>query len=278
MQMSNFKLKIKNHARGAGEIFAGRQMKQRSESKKILTATSAQLAIFLCFLLFAPRANAEELKTGVYPPLIKINATPPANVKTDIIVQNQTDHNITYYISLMPFKDSPKKNGEPFFDPALTNSYSDFFTRVKITDAGNEISEVELAPHQKKKLRLEITLSKENNARDYYFSVVFLSKNDLETPKTSSTEIRSGVGTNVLLSVGPKDGTDGTINAFKTKKFINSGPVTFEMEVKNSSNSFIEPECTIVIENMFGQKVGQVVIAPVNILSYSERESFAVWN
>ena len=178
----------------------------------------------------------------------------------------------------MPFKDSPKKNGEPFFDPALTNSYSDFFTRVKITDAGNEISEVELAPHQKKKLRLEITLSKENNARDYYFSVVFLSKNDLETPKTSSTEIRSGVGTNVLLSVGPKDGTDGTINAFKTKKFINSGPVTFEMEVKNSSNSFIEPEGTIVIENMFGQKVGQVVIAPVNILSYSERESFAVWN
>jgi len=41
MQISNFKLKIKNHARGAGEIFAGRQMKQRSESKKILLATSA---------------------------------------------------------------------------------------------------------------------------------------------------------------------------------------------------------------------------------------------
>ena len=76
---------------------------------------------------------------------------------------------------------------------------------------------------------------------------------------------------NVLLTVGPKGKTNGILEDFSSPLFVDSGPVAFNVAVKNTSNHFIQPRGEIIIKNMFGQAIGKVSLLQVNILADSTR-------
>lgn len=229
------------------------------------------VALGLTVLITPESASAQAINTGVYPPILQIDAEPPASINSDIAVENKSDQNVTYGIFLIPFKASALGNGQPDYDPTLEKVYKNIFDKMQITSSDKVINQIELAPGQKKNLNLHIGIPKGEKAFDYYFSVVFIPSPEEQDLNTSFSGAKGGIGTNVLLSVGPKGLPQGNIKKFEVPKFVTGGPINFKVLLENTGSAYFAPEGNIIVKNMFGQTIGAIETVPVNILSDSER-------
>ncbi len=232
------------------------------------------LFLFFFIFLFFPlnKTEAAGIKLGIYPPLIEVEAIPPAKTEATLTILNYEEKEINLKILFKPFKPSSNENGEieflnnnDFFenDPLL-------FQKIKIFDQKKQITEITLGPKQKKDLSLVVDIPKEQTLSDYYFSIIFVSSTISSDQSTRSVSA-GGIAANVLLSIGPKDMAKGSIEEFSTPLFLENGPVPFSLRVKNKGSHFITPKGEILIKNLFGQTVGRIDLLPVNILSNSIR-------
>ena len=237
-----------------------------------------KLKIYLLFaifyLLYAPSSYATSIKLGVYPPIIQIEALPPAKVESTFTVYNLSGENIDLKISLKPFTASNQENGDVEFisNEQFLKDDPFIFQKIKIIDpeVNKNIDYLTLGPKQKKDLTLVVDIPKDQTLSDYYFSMVFTSINNLSSEANQSTSI-GAIAINVLLSVGSKDIAKGNIEEFSTPSFVESGPVPFTIRVRNKGSHFITPRGEILIKNLFGQTVGRVDLLPVNILAQTIR-------
>ncbi len=215
-------------------------------------------------------ANAQGISLGVFPPILQIQATPPTDVKSKILIENLGDNPVDLKIGLKPFIASDKENGQVNYSNDYNLADPFIFDKMQILDGDTSIDSITLAPGQKKELTLEIALPQNEILGDYYFSIIFMSAN---TPASDSniSGATAGIATNVLLSIGPKGPTQGNIEEFSSPIFKTHGPVPFTVRIRNTSNHFITTKGDIVIRNMFGQSVGKVDLLPVNILSQTIR-------
>ena len=250
MQMSNFKL--------------------RKPNWKLVFIGYLILEIGL-LVLFSRKTLAQSLSVSIDPSIIQIEAEAPADISAQISIQNLSDQTTSYNIFLMPFKGSPLKNGQIEFDQSLISKYSDFFERIRIAQGENTVETVRLAPNERKNLNLLISLLEGEPPRDYYFSVLFVSENPQEQLGSSNVTAQGGIGTNVLLSIGPKSETSGIIKEFSAPNFLTHGPVEFILNIANTSPHFVTIEGNVVVKNIFGHIVGNIDLLPVNILGNSER-------
>jgi hypothetical protein len=235
--------------------------------KKILFIT------FLTLLLitYTGKSSAQTADLGIYPPVFEIEANPPASLKLPFFIQNYSEEAVELNISLIPFKASSSERGEiEYVDTA--NAFPDPFLlqRIRILEEDSEIKKTIVSGKQRKDLVLEIKIPSNEEKGEYYFSVIASSK-PVTGPDSNSSKASLGIATNVLLSVGPLGKTEGLIQEFSSPKFIFSGPVPFNLRVKNTSDHYISPKGDIQIKNMFGQTVGRIDLLPVNILSGSTR-------
>ncbi len=228
------------------------------------------LVVFL-ILGSVTKANAQEISVGVDPSILQIEATSPSLVKSPISIENQSNQNVTYSIFLVPFKASSLANGQPEFERDLLDSYKDIFGRIKVSDENGTLTQISLAPKQKKDLTLSIRLKDGEPPKDYYFSVIFVSEAVGEANKESFVGARAGIGTNVLLSIGPKSPAKGHIEEFNSEKFSTKGPKEFRLKIRNESSHFVNTSGNLLIKNVFGQTVGNINFVPANILSNSSR-------
>ena len=120
-------------------------------------------------------------------------------------------------------------------------------------------------------MTLRINIPRDEPPEDFYFSVVFISQDENEANNKSFVGARAGIGTNVLLSIGPKDEPYGRIQQFWAPKFVTKGPVGFTLEIANDNNYFVSPAGNLIIKNVFGQTVGNIEFGPTNILANSNR-------
>lgn len=248
----------------------------KNELKSLNLDKLKKILIILLFvasllLIQTPRSYAQNFSTGVNPSVVQIKAKSPASIKSPLILLNSSDQNITYGIFLRPFKANSDLNGEPNFDPKLTSDYETFFKNVRIFDADKQITQITLAPNEKKELTLNIEVNEETEARDYYFTVIFLSKGADQKIKNNAVFSRGGIGTNVLLSIGSESKPAGRIAQFTGPKIIGGSPAEFTLELANESDSFVSSKGNIIIRNIFGQIVGNIEFGPTNILAGSNR-------
>ena len=215
-------------------------------------------------------ANAQGVSLGVFPPILQIQATPPTNIKSKILIENLGDNPVDLKIGLKPFIASDKENGQVNYSNEYNLADPFIFDKMQILDGDTSIDSITLSPGQKKELTLEIALPQNEILGDYYFSIIFMSAN---TPASDSniSGATAGIATNVLLSIGPKGPTQGNIEEFQAPIFMSKGPVPFTVRIRNTSDHFITTKGDIVIKNMFGQSVGKIDLLQVNILSQTVR-------
>jgi len=226
------------------------------------------LVVLACIgSILAPAAQAQ-VDLGIYPPIIQIDATPPAGITAPFTIQNYGTDPLDLEIQMKPFQSS-SENTMQGDDPQILQ-------KVNVLDGDQTIDQIILAPQQEKQLNLQINVPKGEPPSDYYFSILFLSKSEGVNGKSISS-ISAGIGTNVLLSIGPKDTTTGFLREFSAPWYVNHGPVPFQVLIKNTSRHFIFPKASIVIKNMFGQTVGNVDLEQSNILAHSKRFLDGVW-
>src|SRR3989344_4793201 len=247
--------------------------------KLILRASSAKRGyrlamsfIVILVLLFIPsKAHAQDISFGIYPPISQIEAKAPADIKSPVYIENLSNNPIELNITFKAFVPAQSQDGKVEFldnfetlpDPLITK-------KIYIVDGGKAITSLTLSPKQKKNLIMEIILPAKQPKGDYYFSVIFSSNPESLNTRNLSIQTAS-ISMNVLLTVGPKGKTDGLLENFSSPLFVDSGPVAFNVAVKNTSDHFIQPKGEIIIKNMFGQAVGKVSLLQVNILANSTR-------
>ena len=240
------------------------------KTSKILFFSICLFAYLLIFAFTLPQAQAAGISLGVFPPILQIEANPPTNVKSKILIENLGDQPVDLKIGLKPFIASNKENGQVEYinDYNLADPF--IFDKMQILDNDTSIDTLTLAPKQQKELTLEIALPQGEALGDYYFSIIFMSaeQTGLDSNISGAT---AGIATNVLLTIGPKGPTQGNIEEFSAPLFNSKGPIPFIVRARNTSNHFITTRGDVVIKNMFGQIVGKVDLLPTNILSESVR-------
>ncbi len=238
-------------------------MKIKNLKLKIWLYLFAAIAV----LVFPHKASAGELSLGINPPIIQIEANPGASITTSpITIQNLGEEAITLNIVAKPFTQGDNRDGTVSFTDEIKGPDKQIFDKMQVMHNDHVVDSLTLSPQQETSVILHIGLPKDEPAADYYFSLIFVSNNNTADLKTGNS-LSGGIATNILLSIGPKGQTLGSIEQFSVPLFVQKGPVPFTILVKNESNHVIAPTGGIVITNMFGQRIGNVELLPVNILA-----------
>jgi hypothetical protein len=256
------------------------KIKMQNHSSKIKSRRTFNFILVLltfAFCLLPSKTYAQQSSLTVSPPLIEIEAIPPTSLETPISVKNNSDEEIELQVLLKPFIQSAKENGEVQFlkdTDAFPGANKKIAEHIEIRENSRKITSLTLLPKEKKELDLYVGIDKDEPHSDYYFAVVFLppaitSKSNEEDDNGSN--IRGGIGINVLLSVGPRNDAKGLIEAFSAPSFLQSGPVPFNVRIKNTGSHYITPTGSVLIENLFGQKIGRITLHQANILTGSSR-------
>lgn len=251
------------------------------------------LICLLGYLFIVQRTTANPLALSLDPSIVEINAIPPETAEKTLSIKNLSDTEIALQIQIKPFK-AKSEGGQPEY---LNPEDFPILKNIQILDNGVSVEDIVLAPLQEKKLTLEINIPKDidisarppanssagevgparqSNAQalaggqDYYFSIIFVSKNNLSPTSTSSLN-QLGIAGNVLLSVGERESPSATLENFFSNAFFTKGPVPFSIKIKNSGVHYIKPKGQIIVKNMFGQNIGRMEFPTMNILSDSNR-------
>ncbi len=229
------------------------------------------ISLFICFLVSQTNAYAVGQSLSIYPPVIEVQTQPPASPVVPIIIQNNNEEDIELKVELIPIKQLGEA-GDISIVPEMSDKgfYKYYKDKVQILSDGKKTSTIRLQALESKELELNINLVKGDPPGDFYYAVTFMSIASGPS-KTSVVKIPNGIGTNLLLSIGPKDKATGGISQFKTPSFISKGPVEFEIKIHNASKHMIQPSGTIEVSNILGAKQGVVEILPQYILAGSDR-------
>lgn len=233
-----------------------------------------------CYVLLATQAAyAAGMELGIDPPILQIEALPPSEINSPIVFENQSEEPLAVVVQLKPFKAAPTDNGEVQYlseNEPMRGANPNIFQRIQLQDEDKKrVSSFTIGPRQKKSLVLSVRIPKNEPASDYYFAVLFLAsvpKDQKTAPDQENfTTTSGGIGTNVLLSIGPKGNPKGVLEVFSVPFFLEGGPVPFRVKVRNDGNYYTTVQGNIVIKNMFGQRIGNVELLPVNVLAGSSR-------
>lgn len=249
----------------------GNEARDRTPQRTPFVTYGILAILLLTFLGIVPKPTlAQGVDVGIYPPIIQITTTPPATPRANFFIQNNSDDPLDLNIILKPFTSSDLENGQVSFDTNQTFDDPNFLQKVQIFDASTPVTSVYLGPKEKKDLSMQIDIPKGEPLSDYYFSLLFVSKTG-DFSNVNLSQVSAAIGTNVLLSIGPKGKNQGEIQQFSSPFFINSGPVPFTVRVKNTSSHFLTVKGQILITNLFGQTIGKITLLPSNILSNTSR-------
>lgn len=244
----------------------------KNKNKLVLVVVFFSILTTYYMLLATAKVSAADISLGVYPPLIQIDAKAPTDIQSPITIANESDTTVNVKILVRPFTASSSDNGDLYYlnEKAKFGPDPDIFQKMAIFDGERNTDTIELAPNQQRNIELRIHLPSGEPPGDYYFSITFLS-NTIAINQGSNTAVAGGISTNVLLSIGPKDKTQGYIKEFSSPFFVDHGPVPFTVHAANTSKHFVTPQGTILIKNMFGQIIGKVNLLPVNVLAGTSR-------
>jgi len=232
--------------------------------------------IFLAFLLYAPKiVEAQDSQASrsiaVTPPSFELFANPGESVSDKIRVRNDSGIAQTYHVVVEDFK----AVGEEGSIDLVTEDQSNMgYSLAKWVVP--EPKTFSLDAHEEKEIPFTINVPKNAEPGGHYASV--LVNMGGETKVSGGAAVTSRVGSLILLRVSGNVQEDARVESFAAAKgYYEKGPVDFELRVKNNGNNHIRPKGTIVITNIFGQKVTEVELNGLNILPDAIRKMNTEW-
>ena len=215
---------------------------------KIKTILGVLIVLIAGLLLIPASGNA----LTVSPPIIELDANRGDIITQAIKVRNESQTNVTYYLTTERFVASGE-GGAPEFkgeDVGLA-SWIKFGGVQSITIPAGETIE------------LPFTVEVPNFASaGGQYAAIFLSNIPPEKDtKASGVSIASRVGIMVFVKIAGDIKEEAKVEEFSTSSSsYNSLPVNFIVKVNNLGNVHVRPMGTIVVKNMFGSVAGQVAV------------------
>lgn len=245
-------------------------------SNIIIHTLSASFIAIIVSIILVPRIEAANFDLSVSPQIIQVDLTPPAvaQAKQTITLQNNSDNPLPLSVSLKPFRpDGANGNITYLKDGEHIGNDQDILKKIILSQGNDQVDSIIIPPQSKKQLDLTVNVPNNEPPGDYYVSVVFMQSTGGQSSTLQSTGASAvgGIAMNLILSIGPKGKTTGSIEEFSTPFFQPQGPVSLKVKITNTSSHYIAPKGQIIITNMFGQKIGKIDLLPLNILEHSSR-------
>lgn len=224
------------------------------------------IAVLLGVVLLPLTGNA----VTISPPIIELDAARGDIINQTIKVRNETQDNVTYYLSAERFV-AGGEEGQPQFvgeDIGLATWMN--FPVDSITIPAGETVEI------------PFTIAVPNFAGPGgHYAAIFLSTLPPEaTTGGSQISIATKIGTLVLVRIAGDIKENASIVEFSTTAdTFDSLPVDFRVRVENNGNVHVKPMGTILLKNMFGSVAGQVAVNEQggNVLPDQIRKFEASW-
>jgi hypothetical protein len=233
------------------------------------------LVLLVLLVLFPRKVFAENFSLGLSPQTIIITAPVGKVAKTYVDIENFSDSPTTLSILFKEFTVSEKDDNQIEFLP-LTEKFITYTKSISVTIDDRVIERFVLPAKTKQRINMSIPIPKDETHRDNTFSIIFTDITENATSSNiSATKIRGAIGTNILLKTEDNSTSSLNIDQFSTKFFQKQGPVPFVIKLHNPGDSFISPQGTLKIRNMFGQLVGKIDLINLNILANRSRTYFS---
>jgi hypothetical protein len=243
----------------------------KQSRRNTITLTTSLLALELGHV-FASKVSADSLSIGVFPTVTEITARSGETLETKIDIKNFNNSSVTLTTLLQPFTVGVGSIG----DIRYVDGNPDIFSRIQIFDARERVNEIVLGPKQEKSLTIRMSIPDEESPRDYYYSLVFLSKPLPQEVQTlpglqAHSTVSAGVASHFLVAVNKSSGHTMSLSEFSTAPLNRNSPIPFQLRVANTGTNFNQIHGVIKVENILGMTVQDIPIAETTVLSQSTR-------
>jgi len=205
----------------------------------------------------------------IIPPKFELFSQPGSTEVETIKVKNESDVPVTYSIVIEDFTTSGEE-GQVVLEEGETDSSYSLAQWIEM-----ETKDLILQPNEEKTIAFMINVPRNAEPGGHYASVLFQSQTQ-SVPGNAA--VASRVGSLILLRVSGNINENAQLETFTMgSNYVETGPVTFTMRVKNEGNVHINPQGKIVITNLFNQVVSEVPLESRNVLPGAVRKVDTVW-
>lgn len=210
---------------------------------------------------------------SVSPPRFELFGNPGDSLNEKIKINNPSDADATYQIEVEDFVAQGEEGGVDFKDPAENKTSFSLAKWISV-----EPTRFTVPAGKESILNYTIRIPKSGEPGGHYASVLVKLAGG-SVSGTSGAAVQSRVGTLILLRVSGDVKETLAINRFSTdNNYYQNGPVNFQLSSTNNGNVHVAPSGTIVITNMFGQKVKELPLTQANVLPGATRNVRTVWD
>lgn len=206
----------------------------------------------------------------IIPPRFEIFANPGETETQLIRVRNDSPQPLNLSVLVEDFSSAGEEGGVVLEEGESDTAYS---LRRWIELSSENIV---LQPGEEQAYPFTIRVPRDADPGGHYASILFQIGSGEAEPGVASVQHR--VGSLVLLRVSGDVVEDAEIASFSVPKYSRTTPVTFDLRVQNNGTTHIQPEGTIVITNMFRQKVDEIPLNSANVFPGAIRRMQTEWN
>ncbi len=253
-----------------------------SRQRDFYYGTKYFLVIFLVlfnFVVFNNFVNAQGVGIKITPALIEDLVEPGQIISGQLKVTNQSDAPRKMYPFLKDFTVDGEKGNVSLHEPGETSG-SFLASWIEIDTGG-----FDFAPRQERAIPYVIKVPENTGPGGYYGAIVFGPKSEevnIESEdKGAGMSIVHQVSTLILFQVKGDVYEDAQVREFLTDKESYSTPfeVEFSTKIENLGNVHVKPQGSIIIENMFGKEVENIIFNDKgsNVMPESVRSINSSW-
>jgi hypothetical protein len=225
--------------------------------------------LFLPFRSKAQGVSERGQGLTISPPIAEFNEQ-LGKVSTYVIsISNPTKKIVEFYPVVMNFR-AKNETGEPSFYPATEEEKA--FSLAHWIKFSND--KVVLPPDQTINWSYTIEVPQNAEPGGHYGVIFFATNPPNKNENVSQINIASMIGSLILVKTPGDVREEGKVTEFLAQRFYLKPPVNFTTRITNSGNVHFKPLGKIIVKNLWGKQVEEIVFNPGegNVLPESTRK------
>ena len=241
-------------------------------SKKLIFAALAGFMAFSSLIVLSTSVKAADSvgNVTVSPISFELYANPGETLTEKLRVRNDSNMDNSYSVLVEDFKAVGEEGSVDLIDDDSNTSYS--LAKWVVPEPKN----FSLKKGEEIEIPYSINVPTDAEPGGHYGSVVIRMGGSDKV--TQGASVASKVGSLVLLRVAGTVKEDASVESFRANKsYYQNSPVNFELRLKDNGSNHIQPKGTILITNLFGQKVAEIPLTSKNVLPGAIRKMDTEW-
>lgn len=228
---------------------------KRGSERRVVAAVGVTL-LFLAGMIFSVGVSRAQTQSGinvkVQPALFEQTINPGDQFSTSITVTNSGSAPQQFTVGVQDIS-GVNGGGEPIFTSSTVTAYS--------VSSWVSLGKTAITVPAGGSVTIPFTITVPANAQPGgHYGAIFVSSGATR-PSLNGSGLGYDVGALIELRIAGNATEQAEIKEFSTdKSFYQTPDVTFTASVANEGNVLIQPRGPIDITNMFGQKVGTIVL------------------